>query len=227
MIQPLSPITPGLALIFDLDGVVIDSMPMHLAAWESYLESLGVQAVDVGPRMHGRRNDDIVLEFIGGDLSPNQIFEHGAAKEALFRDMMRPHIQLHLVPGIAAFLDQCKGSPIGLATNAEPANVDFVLDGAGLRNAFNVIVDGHQVKRPKPFPDVYLRAAALLGVDPRNSIVFEDSPTGIAAARAAGAIVAGVGSAAGQLTDVDVAIRDFFDPALGRWLQTLQPVSGT
>jgi beta-phosphoglucomutase len=140
----------------------------------------------------------------------------------LFRDMLKPHLVRHLVPGIAEFLDRCKGVPIGLATNAEPANVDFVLDGAGLRTHFHVVVDGHQVERPKPYPDVYLRAAGLLGVDPGNCIVFEDSPTGIAAASASGARVVGVGSHSAELPQVDLFIRDFFDPALDQWLRTLE-----
>jgi beta-phosphoglucomutase len=219
----LTPVADGLALVFDLDGVVIDSMPMHLAAWQDYLKSLGIRIGDVDSRMHGRRNDDIVAEFISGELSPREIFEHGAAKEALFREMMRPHLVRHLVPGIVEFLDRCNGVPIGLATNAEPANADFVLDGASLRPYFQVVVDGHQVERPKPYPDVYLRAAGLLAVPPENCIVFEDSPIGIDAARASGARVVGVGSHPAELPEVDLFIRDFFDPALERWLRTVEP----
>jgi beta-phosphoglucomutase len=198
-------------------------MPMHLAAWGAYLKRLGIKHTDFGPKMHGRRNDDIVVEFIGGAMSPEQIFSHGAAKEALFREMMTSQIEAHLVPGIRDFLDNCKPAGIGLASNAEPANVDFVLDGAGLRSYFQVIVDGHQVDRPKPFPDVYLRAAQLLGIAPRHCIVFEDSPTGIAAARAAGTRVVGIGRNAAALPDVDLVIRDFTEKAaLQRWMQTVE-----
>lgn len=227
----LSPVANGLALIFDLDGVVIDSMPLHLAAWESYLKRLGIEHAGFGPKMHGRRNDDIVVEFIGGALTPEQIFAHGAAKEALFREMMGSQIARHITPGLANFLAGLNGTPVGLATNAEPANVDFVLDGAGLRPYFQAIVDGHQVNRPKPFPDIYLRAAQLLGVDPKNCIVFEDSPTGITAARAAGARVVGIGSDAETLPKVDLLIRDFTDggfsaeSALEKWLRTVEPQS--
>jgi len=220
----LAPVAAGLALIFDLDGVVIDSMPMHLAAWESYLQKLGIEHLGIGPKMHGRRNDEIVLEFIDRELTPEQIFEHGAAKEALFREMIAPNVELHLVPGIAALLHRCHGTPIGLATNAEPANVDFVLDGSGLRPYFDVVVDGHQVKRPKPFPDIYLRTASLLSIDPKNCIVFEDSPAGIAAARAAGTRVVGVTSHSAQLPQVDLLIQNFSDAALDPWLRSAAPI---
>lgn len=196
---------------------------MHLNAWEAYLETLGIEHLGIGPKMHGRRNDDIVQEFIGGDLSPEQIFEHGAAKEALFREMMTPNLASHLVPGLVEFLERCKGTPTGLATNAEPANVDFTLEGTGLRSRFRVVVDGHQVKRPKPFPDVFLKAAELLGTDPGNCIVFEDSPTGITAARAAGARVVGVASHSAELPQVDLMIQNFTDAALDQWLRTQRP----
>ena len=74
---------------------------------------------------------------------------------------------------------------MAVASNAEPANVDFVLDAAGLRPYFRAVLDGHQVSRPKPYPDIYLRAAEILGSVPAECVIFEDSLTGIRAARAA------------------------------------------
>lgn len=217
------PVAGGLALVFDLDGVIIDSMPTHIAAWRAYLESLGIAPEALETRMHGRRNDEIVREIIGSQLSAVEIFNHGAAKEALFRKMIRPNLARTLILGVSSFIESCRGAPIGLATNAEPANVDFVLDGAGLRPYFRVIVDGHQVDRPKPFPDIYVRAAELLGVTPKNCIVFEDSPAGIAAAQAAGCRVVGVLSHSGDLPAVDLEIRDFQDSLLDPWLRAVEP----
>ena len=176
----------GLGLIFDLDGVIVDSMPVHARAWRRYLESLGYDAGDITSRMHGRRNDEIIRGFLGPYASPHDIAEHGAAKERLYREMLGSRLPAHLVPGVTAWLAGVTGAPVALATNAERANVDFVLDRANLRPRFPVIVDGSQVPRPKPAPDVYLRAAAELGIPPRNCIVFEDSPVGVEAARAAG-----------------------------------------
>src|ERR1700730_1985986 len=72
----LTPVADGLALVFDLDGVVIDSMPIHLAAWKRYLESIGIEIAEIDARMHGRRNDDIVAEFISRKLSPSEVFAH-------------------------------------------------------------------------------------------------------------------------------------------------------
>ncbi len=222
-VSGFGPVTDGLALVFDLDGVIVDSMPTHIAAWRAYLESLGISPEALETRMHGRRNDEIVREIIGSQLSASEIFDHGAAKEALFRKMIHPDLTRTLIVGVSSFIENCRGAPIALATNAEPANVDFVLDGAGLRPYFQVIVDGHQVDRPKPFPDIYVRAAELLGVAPKNCIVFEDSPAGIAAAQAAGCRVVGVLSHSDALPAVDLKIRDFSDSSLEQWLRAVEP----
>ncbi len=214
---------PGLALIFDLDGVIVDSMPVHHQAWGRYLESLGIPPSDLATRMHGRRNDEIVLDFLGGSADPQTVFEHGAAKERLYREMMRPRLEQQLVPGILPFLKRTDGAPVALASNAERANIDFVLDRAGLRRYFQVIVDGSEVPEAKPAPDVYLLAASKLGIPARNCIVFEDSPVGVTAARSAGARVAGILTHAQTLEGVSFETRDFLDPDLDRWLAGQRP----
>src|SRR5258706_10533266 len=96
--------------IFDLDGVVIDSMPMLTEAWKVYLDGLGIGSGDIETRMHGRRNDEIAGEFIGKHLAPEAIFAHGAAKEQLYRDLLRPSLMARLVPGVVEFLQSCNGS---------------------------------------------------------------------------------------------------------------------
>lgn len=215
-------IPDGWALVFDLDGVIVDSTRIHTEAWREYLLHLGKDCEDIERRMHGRRNDEIVADFIGSDLGEQEIYAHGAAKEALYREMMRSQLEERLVPGAAAFIRRGCGGLLGLGSNAEPANIDFVIDGVGLRGCFRVIIDGHQVKRPKPDPEVYLRVAEGLGVAPQNCVVFEDSPAGTAAARAAGARVVGVRTADAELGAVSLSIRNFLDPALEPWLDTLQ-----
>jgi beta-phosphoglucomutase len=212
-------LNPELALIFDLDGVVIDSMPTHTLAWERYLAANGIDPRGIEARMHGKRNDDLVRDLFGPSLSAPEVFEHGAAKERLFREMIGATLEAKLVPGIREFLASASRMvPLAMGTNAEPANVDFILNGAGIRKYFRVIVDGSQVARAKPAPDVYLRGAELMEVAPANCIVFEDSPVGIQAARAAGMRVVGVLTHASRLADVDVAVPDFVHPELEAWL---------
>jgi HAD superfamily hydrolase (TIGR01509 family) len=209
---------PQRALIFDLDGVIIDSMPTHTLAWERYLEANGIDPNNVEARMHGKRNDDLVRDLFGSHLDHAAVFEHGAAKERLFREMIGATLEEKLVPGIREFL-AAQTVPMAIGTNAEPANVDFTLNGAGIRQYFSAIVDGSQVARPKPFPDVYLRAAELLNVAPAHCVVFEDSPVGIQAARAAGMKVVGLLTHAATLENVDLEIPDFRQPELTSWLK--------
>ncbi len=206
-------------MIFDLDGVLIHSMPLHVLAWERYLERLGIQVPDVEQRMHGKRNAELVRDLIGGDLSDETVFEHGAAKERLFRSMvLDAGVERYRVPGVLEFLERHAGLPKAVGSNAEPANIDFVLDRFGLRRFFQVTVNGLQVKRPKPFPDIYLEAASQLRTGPEDCIVFEDSPVGIDAARAAGMRVVGVETTPTDFQGVDLHIRDFLDPALEPWI---------
>jgi beta-phosphoglucomutase len=220
-VAPAFPLAAGLGLIFDLDGVIVDSMPVHSIAWERYTEAAHWRRNHREFRMHGLRNDEIVREFLGPSADYRIVLEHGAAKEHLYRQMMRDQLEQRLVHGVRDFLRRIP-APAAIATNAEPANVDFVLDGANLRSYFRVTVDGMQVQRAKPAPDIYLRAAEQLGLAPHNCIVFEDSPVGVASAAAAGARVVGIltHENALQLTagGAKIAVSDFLDPELEPWL---------
>jgi HAD superfamily hydrolase (TIGR01509 family) len=205
--------------LFDLDGVIIDSMPMHIVAWREYLDRHGLDSDGIADRMHGKRNDEIVANYWGTGITAEENFRHGAAKEALFREMMDPVFDQYLVPGVREFLAAYGEIPKAVATNAESANAEFVLAKGKLKGYFQAIVDGMQVQRPKPFPDIYLRAAELIGVAPEHCIVFEDSPTGVRAAKAAGARVIGIATHAEELEGVEFMVRDFGDAALSEWLR--------
>jgi len=208
------------AIIFDMDGVLIDSNPTHAAAWIEYLGGLGLPYEGIDTWMAGKRNDQIMRILLGDSATDEEIFAHGAAKEALYRQMMAPNVEKQLMPGLRSFLGSLAATPVGLGSNAEPANVEFLLDTASLRGRFQAIVDGHQVEHPKPAPDIYLRVAHLLDVDPGRCVIFEDSPSGIRAARAAGAKVVGVDQSGRHLEGTDLTIRDFTDPSLSPWLAT-------
>ena len=210
------------ALIVDMDGVIVDSTATHTEAWIAYLTNLGLSADNLTARMLGKHNGELVRDLFGSQpLTEEAVFAHGAAKEALYRDMIRPMLREKLVPGVREFLVRHHDQPMAIATNAEPANVHFVLENAGLAPYFRAVVDGSQVARPKPHPEVFLRAAELLGYAPQNCVIFEDSLTGLRAARASGARVVGVTTSLSEFPDVDLTIRDFFDPKLEPWLQEL------
>ncbi len=197
-----------------MDGVIIDSMPVHMQAWKIYLEQHQLSIENLWEKMIGKHNDELVHQFWG----PNPGIDHGAEKEALFRKMMDPVFHQYIVPGVVDFI---RSSPLpkAVGSNAERSNIDFALNRAGIEKEFQSIVSGHEVKRPKPDPDVYLQAAALLEVAPADCIVFEDSPTGVAAARAAGMRVVGVDTGKVNLENVDLRIDHFLDPKLQPWLE--------
>jgi beta-phosphoglucomutase len=222
MLGPAVSLAAGLGLILDLDGVVVDSMQVHELAWHEYLRRTGMGGYS--SRMIGWRNEEIVRQFLGPGAKEEEILEHGARKEQLYREMMGPQLLERLVPGVVKFLARTGNVPVGLATNAEPKNVAFVLEGAGLRPHFQAIVDGSRVERPKPAPDVYRMAANELGLEPKNCIVFEDSVVGVAAARAAGTRVVGILTQGIPLQNIDLAVADFERPELEPWLAAQRPL---
>jgi HAD superfamily hydrolase (TIGR01509 family) len=205
--------------LFDLDGVLINSMPLHTRAWEVYLEQLGLQASDIEARMHGKRNPELVRELIAADLPDEVVFEHGAAKERLFRELMAAEIERYGIPGLTQFLERYRDVPKAVASNAERANIEFTLERLGLKAYFKVVVDGWEVKRPKPFPDMYLLAAQRLGLPAEDCIVFEDSPVGAAAGKAAGMRTVGVETIPTEFAGLDLVVRDFRDARLESWLE--------
>lgn len=213
-----------LVFIFDMDGVVIHSTALHTVAWEQYLDNLNIPSAGIMSRMLGKRNDQIVLDIFGDTLTPEEVAEHGFAKERLYRELMAPVFEENLVPGVVDFIQaaHAAGVRIALATNAEPLNVDFVLGRAGVLDCFRAIVDGHQVSKPKPDPEVYLEAAKRLGAAPQRAVVFEDSPGGMQAAKTAGARLVGLLTTLTEAPLADLAIPDFRDPRLMDWLRQLR-----
>ncbi|HUA60223.1 MAG TPA: HAD family phosphatase [Verrucomicrobiae bacterium] len=214
-----SPLSSGLALIFDMDGVLIDSNPLHREAWTAFNRRYGLETTDAMlERMYGKRNDDIVRDYFGESLSPAEVERRGAEKEELYRQMVGDRVEAALVPGIRSFLQRYTAAPMALASNAEPQNVYFLLDRAGLRNCFRAVLDGSQVSRPKPDPEIYLLASRLLGVAPANCIVFEDSPSGVQAAVTAGMRVIGLLTTYGNLPNARICVDNFRSGDLESWL---------
>jgi beta-phosphoglucomutase len=216
----------GLALIFDMDGVLVNSNPIHCEAWIVFNRRYGLETTEtMRQSIYGKRNDDVVRDFYGATLPREEVLARGAAKEAVYRDMIGERIEQILVPGLRLFLEDHRHDVMALASNAEPANVDFILDRARLRPYFRAVVDGHQVHRPKPHPEIYLLTAALLGVPPANCVVFEDSLWGVEAARAAGARVIGLRTTHEDLPGVALAIDNFENRELEPWLQAQKPLT--
>lgn len=198
-----------------MDGVIADTNPYHTIAWREYYQRNGkpLSDEDFVRYVSGNHNRAIVRHlFDGRDLTDEEAYQLGDEKEALFRELYAPH--LVPVPGLPEFLKALKAAGVKTAvgTSAPVENLDFVMEKLNLRPYFDVLLHEKLVSRPKPDPEIYQRAMALLGVLPTDSIIFEDSMTGIRAARAAGARVVGVATTHSpeELQAItDFVIRDF------------------
>jgi beta-phosphoglucomutase family hydrolase len=209
-----------MALIFDMDGVIVDSNPLHRRAWVAFNRRYGLETTEeMQQRMYGKRNDQIVRDFYGEGIAPEEVDARGRAKERLYREMMAGRTDEMLVPGLRAFLERYRDLPMGVGSNAEPENVAFVLDETGLRRYFRAVVDGQQVRHPKPHPEIYLRVAELLQTEPAKCVVFEDSHSGAAAAVAAGMRVIGLSTTYVNLSGTAITIDNFLSGDLESWLQ--------
>lgn len=175
------------AVLFDMDGVLCANSDYHIKAWEVYAERFGCTVdPDEFRRRLGQNNRDYMRFILNREPTESEVLRAIDEKEALYREIYRPH--LILPQGLLPFLEGLRNAGIacGVATAAPPPNVDFTLDGLGIRHFFKKIVDAHQVERAKPFPDIYLEAARQLHVAPAECLVVEDALAGIQAGNAAG-----------------------------------------
>ncbi len=174
--------------IFDLDGTIVDNMPIHAEAFAIFAERHGLPplTLDDRKRLDGRRNRDIFPDLFGRPLAEADLQAYADEKEALYRQ--RSAGRLAPLRGFLPLLDHldARAIPYAIATSAPPANVEHTLRELGLAGRLTTVVRSDQVARGKPFPDVFLAAAGRLGVEPAACVAFEDAPAGIVAARAAG-----------------------------------------
>ncbi len=176
---------PVRAIIFDMDGTMIDSMPFHEKSWVLFCQQQGVHMPieEVMRRTTGRTITECIPLVLDRPLSADELDALAEHKEALYREMFAPVFRE--VPGFGAFLQHilARGLTWGVGTAAGPSNIEFAMRHLALTPP--AVVGGHGL-RGKPEPDIFLTAAERLGVAPEHCVVFEDAPFGIEAARRAG-----------------------------------------
>jgi len=179
-------------VIFDMDGVLINSADAHFRSWQVLAEQEGTSVHrDQFTATFGRRNADIV-PLLFGEVDPPQLAALADRKETIYRDLMRD--KPPLVRGAAnliAALDDA-GVALAIGSSAPRANVDLVLSALGASHAITTIVSAEDVTRGKPDPQVFALAAEALGLSPEQCVVIEDAPVGVMAARKAGTKVVAV-----------------------------------
>jgi HAD superfamily hydrolase (TIGR01509 family) len=183
----------GAALLFDIDGTLVDTDPLHLEAFNQTFAPFGhsFDRERFALELQGLANEAIARRFV-----PHLSAEDGMAvmrgKEQIFRDLARSDI--HPVPGLFELLDRADaaGLPMAAVTNAPRANAELILDAIGITHRFGAIVIGEELAHGKPHPLPYLEGMRLLGARPELSVAFEDSRTGVASATAAGIATVGM-----------------------------------
>ena len=180
------------AVLFDLDGVIVDSREYHVAAWERWARDEGVDH-DPGyfTKMFGLRNDAIIGGLQPG-LPSDELQRLAGRKEALFRELARGN--LTPLPGVLGLLDalDARGAPKAVVTSTPRANLEMVLQTLGIAGRFQALVAEEDASKGKPDPEGFLVAAARLGVQPPRCVVIEDAPAGLQAAKAAGMRAIGI-----------------------------------
>jgi beta-phosphoglucomutase len=185
------------AYLFDMDGVIADTNPQHKIAFKQFLATKGFDCTDAffDEFISGNSNERIVKNILGNNVAHETIRAWANEKEALFRALYKEHMQP--LAGVIAFLEALKKADkkIAVCTSAPVENLNFIMEGLGIRHYFEVTLCEQDVTDHKPNPQVYIKALALLGVTPDKAVVFEDSSKGAAAGIAAGCTVVVVNNA--------------------------------
>lgn len=207
------------AVLWDLDGVLVDSASFHLQAWQELMASLGRDLAEADfRRTFGLRNDAILRELLG-ELPPAEVEHLGARKEALFRRAALGNIVP--LPGALALLRLLRERRFkqALVSSAPYGNIDLILGSLGVEGDFDVIVGEEDVTQGKPNPEGFLLAARRLGVPPAECVVIEDAPGGVEAAKRGGMLCVGVvgGRPRETLASADLVVESLEDPAVGEF----------
>lgn len=201
------------AVIFDMDGTMINNMPYHKKAWKEFFNKHGLSFTDevFSKKISGKKNDQIFEFVFERKLTPEELEKYTEEKEALYRELYKPEIQE--IRGLTELIRQLhnKNIKIAIATTAPEKNRTFGLEALHLTQTFDVILGDEHVTHGKPDPEIYLETAKRLRIDPASCLVFEDSPPGVNAGKNAGMTVVGIvtSHSKDELQRADYIINDF------------------
>ncbi len=181
-----------LGVIFDLDGVLIDSAELHFQSWGQLADELGATLTrDQFHATFGRQNRDIIPDLFGESV-PDRVDALADRKEEIYRNLVRGRPPV--VPGAVELIRglQTGGARLAIGSSAPRQNIDLILKEMGVHEAFAAIISGDDVSRGKPDPQVFALACEALGLSASRCVVIEDAPAGVQAAIAAGAAAVAV-----------------------------------
>jgi HAD superfamily hydrolase (TIGR01509 family) len=203
------------AVLWDLDGTLVDSAEFHWQAWRDVMAAEGAPVTyDQFVHSFGKRNDLILTGWLGDDVDPDRMRRLGEAKEAHFRELVRAH-GIAPLPGVRDWVTRLAndGWRHAIATSAPRENLETLVDAMDMRPLFDAGIAAEDVTHGKPDPEVFLIAAGRLYAAPQHAIVVEDAPMGIEAGRRAGMRTIGV-SRMHQLPHADLYVPTLPELAL-------------
>jgi HAD superfamily hydrolase (TIGR01509 family) len=200
------------AVLWDMDGTLVDTARFHLQAWRETLADLGI-AVSHERFMltFGRRNDAVIRDLVDPDATSAEIARIADLKEMRYRDLIRAH-GVEPLPGFRDWLPRLRAAGLrnAIASSAPHANIDAIVDAMGFHGVFDGRAGDEDVTVGKPDPQVFFAAAASVGADPARCVVVEDAPAGVEGGRRAGMRTVGVRSGHGAL-DADLVVDSLAD----------------
>ncbi|HSN07919.1 MAG TPA: HAD family phosphatase [Hanamia sp.] len=201
------------AVIFDLDGTLLDNNSYHLQSWLEYLNAIGrtISEEEYNANINGRTNKDVIQYIYNRQMPEEEILKYTLEKEALYRKLYKPFIKP--LSGLIDFLEvlKNKGIPMAIATSGIQPNIDFMFEEVPIKQYFTEVVNSSHITKGKPDPEIYLKVASLLQISPKNCLVFEDAVVGIKSAKAAGMKVIAVATTQPkeELSLADMIIDDY------------------
>ncbi len=174
-------------VIFDMDGVLADTGPIHFESWVKMAAEIGVEFTrEIFEDTFGQQSPTITRKLVGPEVDEFLVEKWASRKEFYYREIVRD--KLTPLPGVIKIIKELKSEGIKLAigSSGPPENVDLILSQLNIKTFFNVIITAAEVKKGKPEPDVFLIVAKNLNINPKNCLVIEDAPVGIKAAKRAG-----------------------------------------
>jgi beta-phosphoglucomutase len=200
------------AVLFDLDGVIVFTDRYHYLGWKRLADENGWafdEEINNGcrgvPRMESL---EVILRHNGVDLPEDEKEALASRKNAYYVDLLADINEADVYPGAVEFLKRLRSTGVKIALCSSSKNAPLVLESLGLEEYFDAVVTGADIRKAKPDPEIFLLGASRVGVEPGKCVVFEDAPSGVAGALAAGMSCVGVGSPE-LLDEAPVVIQEY------------------
>ena len=207
------------ACIFDLDGVIVDTAKYHFLAWKRLTDQLGIQfSEEDNERLKGvsrMASLDIILEIGKRKTDEKSKQEYAALKNKWYVEYISKMTPAEILPGCLPFIRELRNNNIRIAIGSASKNTPMILENVGIRDLFDAVSDGNIISKAKPDPEVFLKAAEMVGVKPEYCVVFEDAVAGVKAALNAGMMCVGIGSPK-ILTEAHFVVSGLYEMNLAR-----------